>query len=394
MSQKIYTNMKTHFLHFRAKSGASIHDRKQHQKNPIGLWGFQFGKNNIYIKDYLFEENGVFLFGGLDIFVKFDAKDFESAKMGAKNIIESLLMLLSFTSLSYIDRAVIKSIFLLEKNNKGVYPVNFIDFNLEPQEQKSLTKIDTDNFNIVWKAFDKYSRKDRLLRSISWLRKGFDSKNIDQFICFVTGLEVLKKLLEEKLLEEEPAKQNFWTKIFSKKKYPSWSGVQKVFEDYLQSNQFKKVKTKRNQILHGYEKLDEKMIKEINSLLPLTRKALIFAIAILLDLPENLRNGIASQKWTKFNFDRWQIVGGHFKDVDKDLIRLIPDYPTVSVNVKPSPKEIKSDGEITINESCVYNFLIPKEFSFTTEWHEIWAENDSGISNVATHKIDINPNSD
>lgn len=385
--------MNKYFLHYRANSGTSIYDRKQHQQNPKGLLAFQFGENIIYIKDYLFEENGLFLFGGLDIFVKYNAKEKEEAKHGAKNLVESLLMLLSFTTLSYIDNAYLKSIISINKNKDGVYPVDFVEYIVSSQKNTSLTKIDIDNFRKIWEAFNKYERKDRILRAISWLRKGFNSKNIDQFICFMTGLEVLKGLAEEKLIEDKSNKPTFLKRWFTKKRHPGWSGIERIFADYLQTNEFKKIKKKRNQILHGFEKLDRKMVKDVDLLLPSTRKGLIYAISILLDLPNELMAGISEQKWAKYDFNRWQIIGGYFKEVDTDLARLIPDYPTVHTQINSSAKEIKESGEITTTENCTYDFLIPKEFGFVHESHEIWAENDSGISEVSA-KVDTKSQSD
>lgn len=371
-----------YLIHFRAESGVSLYGRKDHQNNPKKAIAFIFDKNEVYIKDFVFEEDGFWLFGGLDIFIKINAKDIETAKIDAKDIVESLLMLLSFTSLSFINRAVIKSIFSVNPDEKGLYPVSFINLKLNPITQTSLTKVDIENFKVVWEAFNKCDRPDRILRAISWLRKGLNTKSIDQFIYFFTGLEVLRKVLEEKLRINNKPPKSYFFRLFSRKKFPGWCGIEKIFEEYLKSNKFKKIRRKRNQILHGFEKLDAKMVKEIDSMLPLVKKSLLTSISVALDLPENLMNEIISQKWAKYNFDRWEVIGGYFKSIESNLKDLILDYPVMSAKTIFSTKRIDLNGEITINEQYSYDFAIPSRFDFEHDWHEVWAEDNSGISKI------------
>ena len=64
--------------------------------------------------------------------------------------------------------------------------------------------------------------------------------------------------------------------------------TKKLFKEYKLEVEFNVLKKRRNDIFHGYKKLDIKFVEEVNKYIPALRKALIITVSILLDFDPHL----------------------------------------------------------------------------------------------------------
>lgn len=379
-------------FHFKAQSGVSLNNRFEHQKGISNVYAFNFGDTEIYIKDSIKEIDKFNIFDGLDLFINCEDESEDRATERAKILSETVLSLISFVSLSYICPAKLLSVLNTKENKSKSFDIKFNVFSDEEKNLRSLTKLNKKNFTKVWNQFNQLENKNRLLRSISWLRKGFNEKSIDQFLAYFIGIEILSKPLNM-LFDDigEKNKTSFFSRIFNCKKISkadNWTGVRKVFKEYLKFDKFKKIKDKRNEIMHGYKKLDNCLIRETESYIEILKKALITSLCLLLNLEKDVMDQINEQKWAKFNPSRWFIINGSLNKIpDKDLQKMIHFYPHITQNMKSKIERINKKGEITLNEKANYNFIFSDDIKLDIKSCELWGENNSGIINMKINNV-------
>lgn len=381
--------MKKHFLHYFTDSLFSINSREEHQQGTFGALEFKFGfQDKVIIRDSIVEIDSVKCFIGLDCYVSISAVDGETAKNGGKIYIETILNLMSFSTIAYSNAAYLQSMieihdveesnylfeYFVHKNVKNKFPI-----------ERALRKIEPSILKAVWDGWDKITDgkvKSRINRAISWLRKGLLEHNIDEFIAYFIGLEILSGCLNEKLSIKYEV--TIWNKIRSfitGRKYSGtdWSGLEKTFKDHSLGVNFKDLKKKRNEIFHGYKKLDVAFVKEINQLIPELRKTLIIVISILLDVDPQTIN---SQKYTKPVFERWDILKGHFSEFTDDIENVLNCYPKINGWLAKQALSIDGDGNLQASESWKYDFICEEGHKFHISECQSWAENDSGIKKM------------
>ncbi|MCK4797613.1 MAG: hypothetical protein KAT05_09540, partial [Spirochaetes bacterium] len=219
-----------------------------------------------------------------------------------------------------------------------------------------------------------------------------NEKSIDQFLAYFIGIEILSKPLNM-LFDDinEKNKMSFFDRIFNRKKIPkadNWTGVRKVFKEHLKFNKFKKIKDKRNEIMHGYKKLDNCLIRETENYIKILKKALITSLCLLLNLEKDVMDQIIEQKWAKFDPSRWSVINGSLNKMpDKDLKKMIHFYPHITQSIKSKIGRINEKGGITLNEKANYNFIFSDDIKLDIKSCELWGENNSGIINMKINNI-------
>lgn len=387
--------MRTYFVHYFADSLFSVNSREEHQKNIFGALEFKFGQvNKVFVRDVILQLDGVNCFSGLDFYVSLGAANRESAKLIAKAYVETLLNLLSFSTLAYSNAAYVQSVIEIDTNENPKhlfeYFVHKHTGHLFPLE-RPLQKIDPILFNMIWEGWNSLADeklKSRINRSISWFRKGLNETDIDEFIAYFIGLEILSGNLNKKFdLEFKPA---FFQKIKSwvtRKKYhgTDWTGIEKLFLDYSLEIGFKQLKVKRNDIFHGYKALDLKFLEEIRSQIPIVRKAQVSAISVLLDIDPQ---SFFDRKYTKPLFERWDVVNGHFEDFTSNIEDLLNQYPTVKHERVHRDIKINESGDLVSHEKVEYTFNARADLKFHIGDVQSWSGKDTGIKNIEIKNID------
>lgn len=375
--------MKSNFIfHFIAPSGVSLNNRIEHQNKIGNIYVFHFDNNEIYIKDGLLNIDNFLIFNGLELFIKCEDSSENDAFKKAQILAETILSLISFTTMSYVGPAKFLSV-IDDSNNNEYFKIKFNVYNDKEENLNSLTKLNQETFKLVWDAFKKNDNKDRLLRSIAWLRKGFNEKNLDQFVAYFIGIEILQAPLNMLFGVD---KKNYIFKFFHKHQSNDyWTGIKKVFNDNLQCSFFNKIKKRRNDILHGSKKLDNDFISSVKGYTDIVKKALITAQCLLLNLDKEIMEKIVNQKWAKFKPEMWFTLHGQVGKFDFNSLReLVNFYPTADVKINNRIKGIGNNGELTITGEYGFVFSCPDDISLVIDAHEVYGEENSGISKVET----------
>lgn len=365
-----------------APSGVSLNNRAEHQNKLSNVYVFHFENDEIYIKDGLSDIDGLLIFNGLELFIKCSDVSEKKALERANILVETILSLISFTTLSYIGP--VKFLSTIDDSIKGDYfNVRFTTYESKEENLNSLTKLNQETFKLVWDAFKKNENKDRLLRSISWLRKGLNEKNLDQFIAYFIGIEILQEQLNI-LLNTNKKKSIF--RLFYKQQYDDyWAGIKKVFNDNLKCDFFNKIKKRRNDILHGSKRLDSEFVSSVNGYTEILKKALITSQCLLLELDSEIIDKIINQKWAKFNPKMWFTLHGKIGKFDFNNLReFVNFYPTVDIKINRKIKSISDTGELVVTGNQEFVFSCPNYIPMTIDSHEVYGENNSGITKVET----------
>lgn len=375
--------MKNNFIfHFTAPSGVSLNNRIEHQNKTNNVYVFHFNNDEIYIKDSLLNIDNFLIFNGLELFIKCKDVSENSAFEKARILAETVLSLISFTTLSYIGPVKFLSV-VNDLSNGEYFNIRFNVYSNKDENLNSLTKLNQETFKLVWGAFKKNNNKDRLLRSITWLRKGLNEKNLDQFVAYFIGMEILQAPLNILFGIE---KKKYIFKFFHRRQSDDyWTGIKKVFNDNLQCSFFNKIKKRRNDILHGSKKLDNDFISSVKGYIDIVKKALITSQCLLLNLDKEIIEKIVNQKWAKLKPEMWYTLHGKIGKFDFNSLReLVNFYPTADVKINNKIKGISDIGELTITREQKFVFCCPDNIFLTIDTHEVYGEENSGISKVET----------
>lgn len=387
--------MKMYFVHYFADSLFSVNSRQEHQNNIFGALEFKFGHvNKVFVRDVILQLDGVNCFSGLDFYVSLEAANREAAKLIAKAYIETLLNLLSFSALAYSNAAYVQSVIEIDtsENPKHLfeYFVHKHTGHLFPLE-RPLQKLDPVLFNMIWEGWNGLADeklKSRINRSISWFRKGLNETDIDEFIAYFIGLEILSGNLNKKFdIEFKPSFFQKMKSFVTREKYhgTNWTGVEKLFLDYNLEIAFKELKVKRNDIFHGYKALDLKFLEEIRSQVSIIRKAQVSAVSVLLNIAPQ---AFFDRKYTKPLFQRWDVLKGHFEDFPSNIEDLLNLYPTVKHERIQRSIKINASGDLVAHEKVEYTFISTPDRKFHLDDVQSWGENDAGIKNIEIKSVD------
>jgi hypothetical protein len=425
--------MRKFYIQYYTKTLLTISDWEELQQTPLPAWQFNFGDTTVAMRDYIKQEEANKLHLGLEFIVQTHATNEEEAKEKSKTFVESILNLISFSTLSPCDVANIINIIEIKRDTNlspfqhYIYPFKD-DFIIG-----SLVKIDKDVFGEIWNKYNKNGHQQRLMRAMSWFRKGLNEDGLDEFISFWIGLEILsgilkdnvdagiKEKLDKGIISEDLIKKlslsanpivtkdkgGEWIiedgekvyvvrekdgkiNIYDKDKQgcveritDDWLGAKGVFEDKVQYSKFSEIKEIRNGILHGYKELSYEFVKEAVKYTPILRKGLLACISTILDISDEMFNKIVNKEVRRVKLEQWQIIKGNFENLPSTFDGMIINYPKIEVKIKDKKLRREQDRKLNITYKFEYKFLCgAPNAKLKLNETEVWGNKHSGIENV------------
>jgi len=275
MTKRYFTR---HFI----ETPNSIAPRQEIEKGKSFGWKFDFRGAEISLHD---EKRGLWA----DCYIH--AKTLDDAEEKSSALIENILTLVDFStgscSSSFFVSSYDASPSLPRREYKQVFHV--------PMRERNVTVIDKKVFG---ELFDK-PKDERIVRSMSWLRKGYLEQNhIDRFIAFWTGLESINELLCDFFEVPTEDREFKCNKCANTIERLSSIGIKKLFlkEAKIDNTLFSQIRKARGKLLHGGGPLSNDFVNRIRKHNPLVRKALIIGIGKLLQIDAEIIEGIIQRK--------------------------------------------------------------------------------------------------
>lgn len=353
---------------FSVSTGISICNQKNDCSTPILT--FKIKDYSIFVKDYKFIKDEKILDYGLEFIIKIETEDIQKTLIVLKNDVETILNLLCFSTLCYADKSYLDSI--IEKSTSSeehngtffVYPFKY------GSKFHQLCLVDPEFFSQILQNYEKCDLEDkrRILRAITWLRKGLNDEKIDEFISNWIGLEILSKLIRKKYIG----------KI---KKHDNWAGLKKVFKDYIgiDDKRFEKCKEDyRKGIVHGLQELNNDFIDEVEEFNPLLSKGLIACICKSLNLDDKIIYQTLKRNIKKERAPPYDIIKGKIKELP-DFEEQIKQFPKFFPDIDKITFELIEGNKVTYQTKMQYDFRKTKGTLFKNEIQEVWVDEKSGI---------------
>ena len=153
--------MNKYCIQYHSRTRVALARRAKQQTFPLPAWIFNYPKLPNYelkiaLSDHVNKADNFNLHTGLNIIADVKADSEEEAKDILKNHVETLLNLISFSSLTYCDAATLVSIIGI--TDKEIHPSSYYVYPFSEQEIiGGLRVIDHRTFRTVFEAYDKSS---------------------------------------------------------------------------------------------------------------------------------------------------------------------------------------------------------------------------------------------
>lgn len=224
-----------------ASTPASIGTRQEQHDGSIRGFSFVLPEPSlsIFLSNSLEDVDGIKVHVGLDIIMTMASTSEREAEEESKLITETLLNLVSYSTLASCSSARLISLLEFTGEAEPRFRTNIYPFN-KSNALVGQSSIDQSVLQELFLAFFGSAEAEQIARALSWFRKGVSEENfVDEFIAYWSGLEVLKPLLRRQL------------KLRQRKVGP-WDAIKQIYENELQFRDFEHLKETRNSLLHGY----------------------------------------------------------------------------------------------------------------------------------------------
>lgn len=376
--------MNRYSIQYHSRTLAALARRAKQQTFPLPGWIFNYPnlpnyELKIALSDHVKKVDNINLHTGLNITADVKADSEEEARDISKNHVESLLNLISFSTLAHCDAATLVSIISI--TDKETYPFSYHVYPFSEQEIVSgLRIIDRPTFETVFEAYDKSSYEPRTLRALTWLRKGIGEENpVDQFICYWTALEVIKGILRRKLQHQirNPGE---------------WAGIKAILTNKLSYQDFDAIKNARRRLFHGgkeEDKLDDDFVRKIKTYLEPVRKALVFGIGSIWGLEDDAMATIANKTPRRIGQMHWHVLKGTLENLPKDFNELIKNYPTLEAEIANKQFSINQEGNLDIEFKVSHRFHAISGVKWALTETQAWGKKDSGIQQFTLKEVHV-----
>ena len=359
--------MNTYFLHYFSEMPASISSRQEHQKSPAKIWNILFSGLNteIFLMDSLKDINNLKLHVGLDFLAKTEDREETGAQQKTINLVEAILNIISLETLSSCKPAQLLS--FIDATNKDICSTKFY---IRPFDNSfplsSLVRVDPSRFNMLWKAYDSSGNKDRIMRSLSWLRKGINSDNaVDEFVSYWIALEILQCVLKKKV---------------------KWDGIKEIFtrKEIIAACSFKDVCDARQELFHGFHELSDDFINKLKRYLDTLRRAVIYANLASLKIDKTSLDYSAFINRTphRMQIRPYSVFKGSIKNLPQEDQARIESFPKVEFTPEEVNISLSENEELNISWKINNKFILPKNCSFDFSEYELWGDYQAGIDNA------------
>ena len=354
--------MNTYYVQYHSRTAAALATRDRQQTLPRDLWEFNFPQlaAKVVLTDSIKSSDRVNLHTGLNIIVHLKGSSVEDVNGLSKNFAEMLLNLVTFSTLAFCDAA--KLVSLIDDTGKETWPAMFYNYSTEGKEVvPSLRVIDQNHFGEVFEAYDKSPDKERVSRALSWLRKGINQHDsIDEFICYWTGLEVIRHFFRR-----DP-------RFIRGKKGDEWDGIKDIFTKELGTTDFDLIKGARIGLFHGKRELDNTFVQEIGTYREPLRKGLIFCIGRLLNITNASIMTVVNRIPKRIPPEPWTLLKGTLKDLPSDFDELVKNYPSIAMEKVERQFAIDPQGNLSVTFKTPHRFNLPKGGKFNAQSIEYW----------------------
>jgi len=365
--------MNRYYIQYHSQTIASLKGRKEQQTFPFDGWVVDFPKLElrIVLADSVKETASINLHTGLNIIANLRANSVEEAKETSKNVVETILNLISFSTLTHCNAAKLVSIASIV--DKEPHRFTHFAYPFDGHEMMGSVRIvDEPTFRAIFEAFYESSNQQRIMRALTWLRKGIGEENsVDEFVSYWVGLEVAKPIL----------RRNLRRKVRNPRE---WDGVEDIFTGKLRFNNFGAIKKKaRNGLLHGFRELDDEFMREISGYLDPIRKTLVCCIGSILGLEDNAILTIANKTPARIP-QVWTVMDGDLRNLPRDLNELLEKYPTVDAEILNKEFSIDGSGNLSMKFTVNHHFHGPNDTKWNVKSVELWGNREAGIQHEST----------
>lgn len=373
--------MNRYIIQYHSKTSAALAGRDKQQTFPLPGWIFNYPnlpnyELTISLSDRVKKTDNVNLHTGLNIVADIKTDSEEDARETSKDFVETLLSLVSFSTLTHCESATLVSIINIDKEAP---PFRYYVYHFEEQEiLDALSQIDKPTFGTTFEAYDKSSYKSRTTRALTWLRKGIGEENvIDEFISYWVGLEVIKGILRRNLR-------------YKTKNPGEWDGVKDIFTNKLSFQNFDAIKGARRRLFHGgkeEDKLDNEFVRELKSYLEPVRKALVFGIGIIWGLENSIISTIANKTPRRIKQAPWTVIKGNFENLPRDFNELVKNYPTLDAEIINKQFSIDQESNLTMRVKVTHHFRSRSDTTWKLREIEQWGNKDAGIQQCTLNEV-------
>lgn len=361
--------MSRFIAHYRSATMASIATRTQQQTVPLPKLRFEFTDEHavVILVDELQRIDDTNAHVGLNVMVEILASSEQEAENKSKAMAENLLLLITYSTLAFCGSAELISFLSFDRQPPGLRAhVRPFD---NGEYMASRVIINEQELGEIFSAVNASAERSRVMRSLSWLRKGINEDNfVDEFIGYWVGLEVVKSVLRRMLK--------------MKTKNPGdWDGIKDIYENDLHLAGFEKVEEARNKLLHGYEELSNSFIEEIQRYVEPTRRTLIASISRVLKLTATTQDSIQTKSVRRSRRKPWMVIQGELHGLPNTLEQ-ITDAPPIIKGEPQTAVTTNEKGELEAKVDLSLRFDGPPGVRFVGGVHEHCADQESGISKI------------
>ena len=275
------------------------------------------------------------------------AKNLGHAEEKSKVLIEYILGLIDFTTSSYSSSSFVSSYEASPDIKMRIYKQVFHI----PTQERNIAVI---NEKVFQEIFHKRIEK-RILRGISWLRKGYlEQEYVDKFIAFWTGLESISELLCDFFEISTEDRKRICNKCGNTiDKRISSLGTKTLFLKEIENNRtlFRRIRGARGKLLHGGGPLNEEFVDEIRTYNPLIRKALITGIGKLLEISDETVKSVIQRKTNPYSDRVKIIIKTNLVDFNPPGIEYFTKQPRLDMESnKLLKREVNNQGKLSITK--------------------------------------------
>jgi hypothetical protein len=308
---------------------------------------------------------------GLSIYCDIVTDLEEKAIELTKEHVEETLNLVSFATNAYCESATIVKIVSIQEQTS---PVKCYLHPVEEQEiLGALVIIEHPTFLNIFESYGKSKEQPRVLRAISWLRKGMGEENtVDEFISYWTGLEIIKSIIRREMRSKV-------------KEVPEWGGVESIFSSRLSFKLFEDVKEVRRRLFHGGRKedtLDNDFIDKMANYLEIIRKGLIYCIGDILKLEEEIVTNVVQNSHKGNIFEPYSVIKVNIENLPDNFIEILQCLPKFEVSKVNKSFSFDDKGKLVSKFNIVHSINNGDHIKTGTNEIEIRGKKDSGIESV------------
>jgi len=293
---------------------------------------------------------------GLEFIIEGDFEDKEKFLESSVMHVEVILSLISLSTTRYCSSAQLTNVTEIKDNVGRVPTTYYLDFFGNESTPEAIHFFDPSTFEEFFTRFNTYPDHNLIFRSISWFRKGLDEKDINKFVTFWFGLEVLKEI--------PPTTDNKWEKI------------EKIFENDLNNHEFAHIKNDlKEKLFDGTQPLIVSFADELKANTPLLQRALFIGICRELGIKDEVRDKIVKSIRTEDNQRNLHLVLiGELEKFPPSLDHLMNIYPILEMKIKNTGPPTISQNSQKISFDGEYLFTNFQDNQFLMNERQVWSK--------------------